>query len=172
MIKRNTGGRIVLVGSMAGNAPLAGFTIYSASKAAVKAFAVALDMEYSPYNIRTQVVFPPDVATPGYDQENKVKSEECKRICALGGASPFTSEEMAQATIGNIENYSFQVNLGFDGHALGTLCSTTDPATSTFALFAQVMFGRILRLVMAVYSMLHYGICADVKKEEMSAKKK
>ncbi len=172
MLKRNCGGRFVLVGSMAGCAPVAGFTVYSATKAAIKAFAASLDMEYSAYNIRTQVVFPPDVATPGYETENKVKSEECKRICAMGGASPFTSEEMAQSTISSIESYSFQINLGFDGHALGTLCATTDPATSTFSLFAQVMFGGILRLVMATYSRFHYGICEDVKNEEMAKKKK
>lgn len=172
MLKCNSGGRFVLVGSMAGCAPVAGFTIYSASKAAIKAFAASLDMEYSAYNIRTQVVFPPDVATPGYETENKVKSEECKRICAMGGAAPFSSDEMAQATISNIENYSFQINLGFDGHALGTLCATTDPATSTFSLFGQVMFGGILRLVMAVYSKFHYGICEDVKNEEMAKKNK
>lgn len=171
MIVRNSG-RFVLVGSMAGQAPLAGFTIYGATKAAIKAFAMAIDMECSPYNVRTQVVFPPDVATPGYEQENTIKSEECKRICALGGATPFTSEEMATSTISSIENYSFEVNLGMDGHLLGLLCSTTEPATSALALFTQFMFGGTLRLVMSVYSMLHYGICKDVKQEQTAAAKK
>lgn len=161
-------GRIVLVSSMAGSAPIAGFTTYSPTKAAVRAFAQALDMEYACLGIRTQVVNPPDVETPGYQHENLVKSEECKQICALGGASPFTARSMAEACVAGIERYSFQVNLGFDGVLLGYGTAGMEPPTSAFDLTMQFMFGGIIRLVGTVYTRLHYNIVRSVRRNEDS----
>lgn len=163
-------GRIVLVSSMAAAAPVAGFTTYAASKAAVRAFAQSLDMEYASMGIRTQVVNPPDVATPGYEQENVVKSEECKQICAMGGASPFTARQMAEACVAGIENYSFQVNLGFDGVMLGFASACMEPPASALDLAGQFLFGGIIRLVGVVYTKLHYGIVRKVRQAEAAKK--
>jgi 3-dehydrosphinganine reductase len=163
-------GRIVLVSSMAGAAPVAGFTTYAPTKAAVRAFAQSLDMEYACLGVRTQVVNPPDVATPGYELENAVKSEECKQICAMGGASPFTARQMAEACIAGIENFSFQVNLGFDGVMLGYASACMEPPASALDLMGQFMFGGIIRLVGVVYTKMHYSIVQSVRRAE-SAKK-
>lgn len=164
-------GRLVLVSSMAAAAPIAGFTTYSPTKAAVRAFAQALDMEYACLGVRTQVVNPPDVDTPGYEQENKVKSEECKRICAMGGASPFTSRAMAVACVEGIETFRFQVNLGFDGIMLGYGSACMEAPSHALDLAMQFMFGGIIRLVGAVYTKLHFGIVSDVRREEELKKK-
>jgi 3-dehydrosphinganine reductase len=165
-------GRIVVVSSMAAFAPVAGFTTYAPTKAAVQAFASSMDMEYSCRGVRFSVVNPPDVATPGYELENQLKSEECKRICAMGGASPFTSADMGRAVVDGVESYKFQIGLGFDGAVLGMLCSGTASAQSVPRLFLESCFNGIIRCIMAVYTYFHYGIVAQVAKEEAAGKGK
>jgi len=163
-------GRIMLVGSMAGSAPVAGFTVYSASKAAVRAFAAALDMENAARGIRVQVLNPPDVATPGYEEEMKHKSEECKQISALGGNVPFKAVDVAKTACDGIKDFTFQVNHGQDGFLLGIGSAAMDPPTSTAKLLLEVTVGGLIRLVACVYTKLHYGIVFNVlKKEKLAA---
>ena len=169
MLDRSAG-RIVLVSSMAADAPVAGFTLYGASKAAVRAFAKSLDMENACRGVRCQVAFPPDVQTPGFDTENKVKSPECARICHKEQSELWTAAAAAAAIVDNIEAYSFQINIGFEGKLLGVLTAGSDPATSFLRLLTEVMFGGLLRLVMAVISMSHYSIVKGVKFEEDARK--
>lgn len=159
-------GRVVVVSSMASVAAVAGFTAYSPTKAAIRAFAQAMDMEHAPLGVRFQVVNPPDVATPGYEKENLVKSEECKRICAMGGAAPFTPDAMAASIVAGIERFSFQVNLGFDGWLLGTGSAGMEAPTSVLQLAVEVLFGGIVRLIGVIFTRLHYNIVASVRKEE------
>jgi NAD(P)-dependent dehydrogenase (short-subunit alcohol dehydrogenase family) len=58
------GGRIILVSSSAGNAPMKARTAYSASKAGVNAFAAALATEVARDGIQVHVVSPAPVETP------------------------------------------------------------------------------------------------------------
>lgn len=57
-------GRVVIVGSLAGRAPIPFQAHYSASKAAVDAFALALRTEVAPHGIRVSLVEPGDIDTP------------------------------------------------------------------------------------------------------------
>jgi len=57
-------GRVVLVGSLAGRAPIPFQAHYSASKAAVDALSGALANELRPYGIRVTLIEPGDVRTP------------------------------------------------------------------------------------------------------------
>jgi 3-dehydrosphinganine reductase len=163
-------GRVVLVSSMAGMAPVAGFTLYGPTKAAVRAFAQSLDMESASRGVRVQVVNPPDVATPGYAEENKTKSEECKQICAMGGTKPMSAGEFAKGVVSQIERYSFQVNVGFDANMLAIGCAGMDPPSDPVRLLLEVTLGGVMRLVAAVYVYLHYGIVRSVHKKEGIAK--
>ena len=165
MHKQNSG-RIVLVSSMTSGAPVAGFTMYAATKSAIKSFAAALDMENAARGIRVQVLNPPGVATPGFALENQVKSEEWKEICAMGGATPFTSEQVAEATGSQIENYKFQIYTGFDGFLLRLATAGMDPPTSSGRLLLEVALSGIVRLVAPVYTKLHYGIVRSVLKRQ------
>lgn len=60
-------GRILLVGSLAGRAPIPFQAHYSASKAAVDALALALYNEVRPFGIRVSLIEPGDIATPFND---------------------------------------------------------------------------------------------------------
>jgi NAD(P)-dependent dehydrogenase (short-subunit alcohol dehydrogenase family) len=56
-------GRIVVVGSLAGRAPIPFQAHYSASKAAVDALSMALGNELRPYGVRVSLVEPGDIRT-------------------------------------------------------------------------------------------------------------
>ncbi|KPI84288.1 putative short chain dehydrogenase [Leptomonas seymouri] len=161
-------GRVVLTSSMAARAPIAGYALYSATKAGLRAFAHSLDMENSCLGVRVQVVSPPDVETPGLVHENEVKSPECVAISTFGGATPFTSRAMAEAIVRGIEDYTFDITLGSDGLLLSYGSAGMEPATSVGALFVQSIIGGALRLGLAIFSKLHYGIVKRVRVDNAS----
>ena len=66
-MRRAGGGRVVLVGSLAGRAPIPFQAHYSCSKAAVDALAMALRNEVAPFGIGVSLVEPGDINTPFND---------------------------------------------------------------------------------------------------------
>jgi NAD(P)-dependent dehydrogenase (short-subunit alcohol dehydrogenase family) len=62
-LRERRGGRIVLVGSLAGRAPIPFQAHYSASKAALDALALALRNELRPFGVRVSLVEPGDIRT-------------------------------------------------------------------------------------------------------------
>jgi NAD(P)-dependent dehydrogenase (short-subunit alcohol dehydrogenase family) len=64
---RGTDTRVVLVGSLAGRAPIPFQAHYSASKAAVDALALALRNELHPFGVKVSLVEPGDIDTPFND---------------------------------------------------------------------------------------------------------
>lgn len=75
---KKKGGRIVLIGSMGAQFPVAFDSFYSASKAALSMLAKSADIELSPYHIRVSCVQPGGTAT-GFTFKRKVyPSEESK----------------------------------------------------------------------------------------------
>ncbi len=63
-MRERRGGRIVLVGSLAGRAPIPFQGHYSASKAAVEAIAGSLYNEVRPYDVGVSLIEPGDINTP------------------------------------------------------------------------------------------------------------
>eukprot|EP00922_Rhytidocystis_sp_ex-Travisia-forbesii_P030464 GHVS01045021.1.p1 GENE.GHVS01045021.1~~GHVS01045021.1.p1 ORF type:complete len:253 (+),score=46.43 GHVS01045021.1:747-1505(+) len=84
MKKKNYGG-IILVGSEASLIGIYGYGAYCASKFGLRGLAEALYMETVGYDIRTCLVLPPPVSTPGLEEENKDKLEITKLIEDVGG---------------------------------------------------------------------------------------
>ena len=56
-------GRIIIIGSLAGRAPLPFQAHYSASKAAIEAFSFSLHMETAPFGISVSLIEPGDIQT-------------------------------------------------------------------------------------------------------------
>ena len=67
MVRRNTG-HIVFTGSIAGTRPTANSAVYSATKAALQAFADGLRMDIHGANVRVTVLAPGRVETNLYDE--------------------------------------------------------------------------------------------------------
>jgi len=64
---RRAQGRVVVVGSLAGRAPIPFQSHYSASKAALDAITLALRIEVAPFGVGVSLIEPGDIATPFND---------------------------------------------------------------------------------------------------------
>ena len=62
-LKQSHSGAIVMVGSLAGRAPLQGAAVYSATKAGLRAFSYALYDELASHNVKVAVVSPGPINT-------------------------------------------------------------------------------------------------------------
>lgn len=66
MIRRNTGGSIVNISSIAGSSALGrGNFVYSVTKGGINQFTRELAVEWSPYQIRVNAIQPAQILTPG-----------------------------------------------------------------------------------------------------------
>jgi 3-dehydrosphinganine reductase len=77
-------GNICLTSSMVGLFGVFGYTAYAPTKFALRGFAEVLHVELACRPITIQVAYPPDMDTPGYQEENKTKPKECFYISAQG----------------------------------------------------------------------------------------
>lgn len=75
-MRRQGGGRIVNTGSVAGFVPIPFQTWYSASKAAVQSYTMAMANELSPFNITLTAVLPGDTKTSFTAARNKIDDPE------------------------------------------------------------------------------------------------
>jgi short-subunit dehydrogenase len=90
------GGKIVNTSSIGGFVGVFGYTDYSASKFAIVGFSEVLAQELSRFNIKIQVLCPPDTETPGFEIENQTKPQETKEISKSEKANninPFTDSD-------------------------------------------------------------------------------
>lgn len=107
------GGKIINTSSIGGFVGVFGYTDYSASKFAIVGFSEVLAQELSRYNIKVQVLCPPDTETPGFEVENQTKPQETKEISK--SAKLLQPEEVAKQAIQGMEGNSFMIIPGFDG---------------------------------------------------------
>ena len=86
---RRAEGRAVVVGSLAGRAPIPFQSHYSATKAALDAITLALRMEVAPFGVGVSLVEPGDIATPfnehtdwgdGGDSAYAERRRRCERV--------------------------------------------------------------------------------------------
>lgn len=81
------GGNMILTSSMSGQAGTYGYSAYSPTKFALRGFAECLSMELAANgsNVHVSLSYPPDTRTPGYENENRNKPEECRLISESAG---------------------------------------------------------------------------------------
>jgi NAD(P)-dependent dehydrogenase (short-subunit alcohol dehydrogenase family) len=86
---RRARGRVVVVGSLAGRAPIPFQSHYSGTKAALDAITLALRMEVAPFGVGVSLVEPGDIATPfnenmdwgeGGDSTYAERQRSCERV--------------------------------------------------------------------------------------------
>jgi len=98
------GGSVVLNGSMVSVQGVPGFTVYAATKAALRSFARTWAVDLKGKNIRVNVVSPGTVVTPGYKNELGMTDAQIQEFEAqaasttpLGRAG--TPDEIAKAVV-------------------------------------------------------------------------
>ena len=92
------GGSIILTGSVSGSMGLEAFSVYNASKAAIRSFARSWTADLKARNIRVNVVSPGPVQTPGLDVfANDDVKQYLKTLVPLGRIG--TADEIAKAVL-------------------------------------------------------------------------
>lgn len=104
---KNTGGKIVLVGSLGGDIPIVFDSFYSSSKAALEMLARSLYGELKPYGVSITAVLPGGTAT-GFTYKRKVySSEETKSYSknvnkAVAALANFEQSGMSAAQVAEV----------------------------------------------------------------------
>jgi NAD(P)-dependent dehydrogenase (short-subunit alcohol dehydrogenase family) len=98
------GASIVLNGSMVSTKGLPAFSVYAATKAALRSFARTWSVDLKGRKIRVNVVAPGTVVTPGYKNELGMSDEQIKQFEAQAAAgTPLgrvgTPDEIAKAVV-------------------------------------------------------------------------
>lgn len=98
------GGAVVLNGSMVSVKGLPGFSVYAATKAALRSFARTWAVDLKGKNIRVNVVSPGTVVTPAYKSELGMNDEQIREFLAQTAAqTPLgrsgTPDEIARAVV-------------------------------------------------------------------------
>lgn len=98
------GGSIVLNGSMVSVKGMPGFTVYAATKAALRSFARTWAVDLRGRNIRVNVVSPGTVVTPAYKSELGMTDDQIEAFVAQAAATtPLgragTPDEIAKAVV-------------------------------------------------------------------------
>jgi len=149
-MKERKSGAIVFVASQAAQCGLYGYSVYSATKFAIRGLAEALQMEVEPFGVSVCVTYPPDTNTEAYARENEHKPTATKLMSESGLIEP---EKVADIMRQGIERRDFSIWSNFDGFMLTQLTCGFAPANSLWHLLYQIPLMSIMRLVSAGYRM-------------------
>lgn len=99
-----SGGSIVLNGSMVSVQGIPGFTVYAATKAALRSFARTWAVDLRGKNLRVNVINPGTIVTPAYKTELGMTDEQIEQFAAqAAAATPLgrtgTPDEVAKAVL-------------------------------------------------------------------------
>ena len=115
---------------------LYGYTVYSASKYALRGLAETLQMEVKPYNIAVSISFPPDTDTPQLQEEIPQRSSIVSELASYG--TVFKAEKVARGVWSGVERGIFQITHGLDGFLLGNVTAGASPVGHLWEAGMQV----------------------------------
>ena len=98
-----TGSSVILTGSTAASTGIPAFSVYSASKAAIRSFARGWCLELAPHGIRVNVLAPGATSTPGLHGLASSQTQLEAMLSAMKAETPLgrlgTTEEIARAAL-------------------------------------------------------------------------
>ncbi len=106
MLRAGTG-HITNVSSLLGFMGAMGYCAYSPAKFAIAGLTDSLRNELSPRGLSFSVVYPPDVDTPGYAEENLAKPFECREISKW--TRVMSAEAVAEAMVSGIAAGRYEI---------------------------------------------------------------
>jgi len=106
-------GHIIHVSSFLGTMGIMGYAAYCPTKFALVGLAEVMRNELKPYNIHVSILYPVDTQTPGFDEENKLKPQECAIMSETGGI--LTAEEVAENFVKGILKKKLHIYVGRGG---------------------------------------------------------
>lgn len=126
-----------------------GYSAYSPSKFALRALADVLHAELRPHGIGVSVLFPPNTATEGFQEEQRTMPEQVRLISNSAGV--FSPEQVASAFVGSLRTGQFWTCLGMEGKMLGLLAAAASPEPNPLKALAQICLAGLVRGVMLIY---------------------
>lgn len=145
-MKKQKRGRIAVVSSVAGQLGVFGFSAYSSSKFALNGLCQVLSSELRPHGIGVTISFPPDMDTPGYQEEMKRdKPWECHEISKTAGLlkpEPIAAKLWADILAGNYLSVA-----GMDAWASSMIANGWNPQTSFSSMIIEMILAPVFKLV-------------------------
>jgi len=137
-------GRIVYVSSIVGLMGFPGYAGYSSSKFALKGLAESLDIELAPWNIHFSIACPPNVDTPMFKEEEKIKPPETKIL--EESKLPISPDIVADDILKSFQSWRFLIYSDMDSFFLCSLAGGFSPASFS-ELLAQIFLSPLIRIV-------------------------
>lgn len=118
MLSRNAG-HLCFVSSMAYVAPMAGYSGYCPTKAAVRHLADCLRSELLGTGVSVSVGYPPDTQTPGFDKENKTKPGETLAVMDAVQDQVYRADAVAKCMFTGLQRGRYHLPNPDFGHNMG-----------------------------------------------------
>jgi 3-dehydrosphinganine reductase len=148
MLARNSG-HLCFVSSMVYVAPMAGYTGYSPTKAAVRHLADCLRSEVLGTGVSISVGYPPDTQTPGFDKENETKPGETIAVMEAVQDQVYTADAVAKCMFRGLQRGVYHLPNPDFGHSMGlSLVAGLSPRPKWAIL--EVLLAPILVIVAMV----------------------
>lgn len=158
-MKSRRAGVIVNVSSQGGLLGIYGYSVYAASKFAVRGFSEALDMEVRPYGIYVCVALPPDTDTAGFAIENISKPEETRLISEAAGLEQ--PQVVGARMVHDALSGRFFSYVGLESYMVTNMCTGFAPVHCLATVYWQAFILGPLRVITAVVT--HHFHCIVYK---------
>jgi 3-dehydrosphinganine reductase len=100
-------GNIANISSALGYMGLFGYSAYAPAKFAIVGFSESIRQDLLPCNIKISVIYPPDTATPQWEEENKIKPPETRALAETIKVMP--AEKVAFCMLKGISRGTFTI---------------------------------------------------------------
>ncbi|KAI0785562.1 oxidoreductase [Abortiporus biennis] len=143
MVKDGVKGKIVFVGSVLSYMSIVGYSTYSPGKFAVRGLAETLRQELLLYDIDVHMMFPGNIASPGFIEENKYKPDLVKKIEEDENADGTDPAILAGILLKGIRKGEFHITYGFVGNAFRVTGKATTPGNNLILDIFYLIAGYI-----------------------------
>jgi 3-dehydrosphinganine reductase len=138
---------LIFTSSVVAFFPIAGYTPYTAPKAAMKSLADSLRQEVAVYNghhstqtaqspshpIKISIVYPMGISTPGFETEEKIKPQITKKL--EEDDVPQQPDEVAKVAVSALEAGKHEITTATLGHVMRGVGMAATPRTGVVDVF-------------------------------------
>lgn len=156
MLRRGRG-HLCFIASAVVISPMAGYTAYAASKAAVRALADGLRSETQSTGVTVSIGYPPDTQTPGFDKENESKAAVTAAIADAFHDTVYSATTVAASLFQGLQRGAYHLPTPDTLAQLGlSLIAGVTPRP--LPLLLELLLAPVLVVIAAVYRGMQDGV--------------